>query len=124
MKKLILSATIATSLVALPFSGIAFNNPFSQLVRNAINPQYQDCGKTTDPGFCHCFTDALLTGCQHAPIHPKCTPDAIKKEIDAMRAQGKTYEQICRLEHSPVDPTVCAEDLQYWHDNYSTCNKP
>ena len=88
MKKLILSTVITFVAGMLSLSGIAMNDPFSQLLKNIANtPLYQNCGATSDPGFYHFFTDALPTGCQHAaPIHPKSTPDAIKKEIDAMRA--------------------------------------
>lgn len=87
MKKLILSTVTAFVAGTSSLSSIAMSGPFSQLRKNTVNPLYQNLWPTSDPDFCHCFMDALLTGmltCAYTS-YILCIPGGYdKKEIDAM----------------------------------------
>jgi len=124
MKKFILSlpsVLVVLLALSLPISGFASSNFFTQLVKKATTSTYQDCGKTSDPGFCSCFTKAIIKGCKSQPFHPGCTALKINQYIDALLENLHSYLVICQqYEHVPgISPTECATDLKYWHENAS-----
>ncbi len=116
MKKTILAVLTAAAFTVLPAFGLASDNSFLSLVQQATSPNTGPCGLPTDPGFCACFTTAIVDGCEHQHIHPKCEPKAIKEYIDKLF--GDNYEVVCkRFPPQGIPNAECVADLQHWHDS-------
>lgn len=125
MKKFILSlpsVLLVLLALSLPISGFASSNFFTQLVKKATTSPNTNCGKTSDPGFCSCFTKAIIDGCHSQPIHPVCTANNIDNEISSLLEMGLSYDDICKKFKAPVSLAECATDLEYWH-NHSSCRQ-
>jgi hypothetical protein len=116
MKKTMLIASVACAIGVMPILSSAATNPFTQLVNRALQSTNESCGATSDPGFCSCFTNAVVTGCQTQPAHPPCNAKDIKAYMKTIYHDD--YTVICnRFPPAGVPKEVCVEDLGYWDKN-------
>ena len=111
MKKQILT-TLGTLMIGIvPTFAFAATNMtmFPSLVSQTSLTASANCGATSNPSFCGCFTQAMIDGCTTAPVHKKCTIPNIVASIKSIGVNS-----VCAYYNHSQPYDVCVEDITYW----------